>query len=460
MPASPLAGKPAPADLLIDPDRLVAAYYDRHPDPANPREQVAFGTSGHRGAPEDSAFNEAHILTITQAICEYRARAGITGPLFLAADTHAASDAGAEDRAGGAGGGGGRDARLARRGLHADARAVARDPHLQRRAQGRPRRRHHHHAVAQPAARRRLQVQPAPRRPGRQRHHRRDPGARQRAPAHARRGHPHFVLGGPAGLDDARARFSDPLRRGSGRRDRRRGDRARRGQAGRRSDGGRQRAVLAAHRRALPARPDGRQQDGRSALRVHAARSRRQDPHGLLQPLRDGEPASSQGQVRGRLRQRHRRRSPRHRHADRAHEPEPLPGGRDRLPVRASPGVAGGRGHRQDAGVEHAHRSRGRRPRPHAARGAGRLQVVRRRAARRQLRLRRRGERRRQLPAPRRPRPHHRQGRPDPGPAGRRRSPRSPAAIRGCTTRTCARSSGRRTTRASTRRRRLPRRRR
>ena len=78
MPASPLAGKPAPADLLIDPDRLVAAYYDRQPDPANPREQVAFGTCGHRGSPEDSAFNEAHILTITQAICEHRERAGST----------------------------------------------------------------------------------------------------------------------------------------------------------------------------------------------------------------------------------------------------------------------------------------------------------------------------------------------------------------------------------------------
>src|SRR5450631_1238524 len=91
MPVSPLAGKPAPPDLLIDPDRLIAAYYDLHPDPANPRQQVAFGTSGHRGAPEDSAFNEAHILTITQAICEHRAQAGITGPLFLGADTHAAS---------------------------------------------------------------------------------------------------------------------------------------------------------------------------------------------------------------------------------------------------------------------------------------------------------------------------------------------------------------------------------
>ena len=91
MPLSPLAGKPAPSDVLIDVDRLVAAYNDRRPDPANPRERVAFGTSGHRGAPEDGAFNEAHILAITQAICEHRARAGITGPLFLGADTHAAS---------------------------------------------------------------------------------------------------------------------------------------------------------------------------------------------------------------------------------------------------------------------------------------------------------------------------------------------------------------------------------
>jgi phosphoglucomutase len=91
MPVSPLAGKPAPAEALIDVDRLVAAYYDRRPDPDNPREAVAFGTSGHRGAAEDGAFNEAHILAITQAICEHRARVGITGPLFLGADTHAVS---------------------------------------------------------------------------------------------------------------------------------------------------------------------------------------------------------------------------------------------------------------------------------------------------------------------------------------------------------------------------------
>ncbi|HXK17984.1 MAG TPA: phosphoglucomutase, alpha-D-glucose phosphate-specific, partial [Polyangiaceae bacterium] len=89
--AHPLAGKSAPPELLIDVDRLTAAYYDKQPDPQNPEQLVAFGTSGHRGAPEDGSFNEAHIVAVTQAICEYRAMAGITGPLFLGKDTHAAS---------------------------------------------------------------------------------------------------------------------------------------------------------------------------------------------------------------------------------------------------------------------------------------------------------------------------------------------------------------------------------
>ena len=91
MPLSPLAGKPAPSELLIDVAKLRAAYTSRAPDVDDPAQLVSFGTSGHRGAPEDGAFNEAHILAITQAICEHRARAGITGPLFLGVDTHAAS---------------------------------------------------------------------------------------------------------------------------------------------------------------------------------------------------------------------------------------------------------------------------------------------------------------------------------------------------------------------------------
>jgi phosphoglucomutase len=89
----PLAGKPAPASLLIDPAKLERDYYALAPDPADPLQRVAFGTSGHRGSPSAATFNEAHILAITQAICEYRRGAGIGGPLFLGKDTHAASAA-------------------------------------------------------------------------------------------------------------------------------------------------------------------------------------------------------------------------------------------------------------------------------------------------------------------------------------------------------------------------------
>ncbi len=92
MALDPLAGKPAPSQILIDPEKLVAAYYAIKPDASNPEQQVAFGTSGHRGAAEDGSFNEAHILATTQAICEYRAGQGITGPLYMGRDTHCASE--------------------------------------------------------------------------------------------------------------------------------------------------------------------------------------------------------------------------------------------------------------------------------------------------------------------------------------------------------------------------------
>ncbi|WP_228992206.1 phosphoglucomutase (alpha-D-glucose-1,6-bisphosphate-dependent) [Streptomyces sp. DH8] len=86
------AGHPAqPADL-VDVARLVTAYYALHPDPADPAQRVAFGTSGHRGSAFAAAFNEDHIAATTQAICDYRARQGTDGPLFLGADTHALSE--------------------------------------------------------------------------------------------------------------------------------------------------------------------------------------------------------------------------------------------------------------------------------------------------------------------------------------------------------------------------------
>ena len=88
---SPLAGKPAPASILIDPAKLIAAYYGNIPDPAQAAERVVFGTSGHRGCSLKNGFNEPHILAITQAICEWRKANKIEGPLFMGFDTHALS---------------------------------------------------------------------------------------------------------------------------------------------------------------------------------------------------------------------------------------------------------------------------------------------------------------------------------------------------------------------------------
>ena len=92
MPISPLAGKPADPSLLINVPRLVTAYFTGQPDPSVPEQRVVFGTSGHRGSALDNAFNEAHILAITQAICLYRKQQNIDGPLYIGMDTHALSE--------------------------------------------------------------------------------------------------------------------------------------------------------------------------------------------------------------------------------------------------------------------------------------------------------------------------------------------------------------------------------
>jgi phosphoglucomutase len=88
---SPLAGQPAPKEILVDVARLERDYFKRQPDTADPNQLVRFGTSGHRGSPLDSTFTEAHILAITQAICEYRRNQGVDGPLYMGKDTHALS---------------------------------------------------------------------------------------------------------------------------------------------------------------------------------------------------------------------------------------------------------------------------------------------------------------------------------------------------------------------------------
>jgi phosphoglucomutase len=89
---SPLAGKPAPKELVIDVARLEKDYFERRPELNDPNQLVAFGTSGHRGSPFQGTFTEAHILAITQAICDYRQSRGIDGPLYMGKDTHALSD--------------------------------------------------------------------------------------------------------------------------------------------------------------------------------------------------------------------------------------------------------------------------------------------------------------------------------------------------------------------------------
>jgi len=88
----PRAGKPADPSILVNVPKLVTAYYELRPDPSDPRQRVVFGTSGHRGSAFDVAFNEGHILAITQAICDYRKQQNIGGPLFLGIDTHALSE--------------------------------------------------------------------------------------------------------------------------------------------------------------------------------------------------------------------------------------------------------------------------------------------------------------------------------------------------------------------------------
>ncbi len=91
MKISPLAGKPAPRAILVDVPRLIASYYSGRPDPGVAGQLVAFGTSGHRGSSFNLTFNEAHVLAISQAVCDYRRKQGVDGPLYVGADTHALS---------------------------------------------------------------------------------------------------------------------------------------------------------------------------------------------------------------------------------------------------------------------------------------------------------------------------------------------------------------------------------
>ena len=137
--------------MLVNVAKLITAYYTDVPDPAVPAQRVAFGTSGHRGSAFDKAFNEWHILAISQAICLYRKQQKIDGPLFLGMDTHALSvpalASALEVLAAN-----GVEVMIAEgRRIHSDAGHLPRDSHVQPRAQDRTRRWHRHHAVTQSA---------------------------------------------------------------------------------------------------------------------------------------------------------------------------------------------------------------------------------------------------------------------------------------------------------------------
>ncbi|MFW6334895.1 MAG: phosphoglucomutase, alpha-D-glucose phosphate-specific, partial [Desulfosalsimonas sp.] len=92
MPVHELAGKKAPAEMRVNVARLVSAYYTDRPDPQDPAQQVAFGTSGHRGSSFKKSFNQDHIAAVSKAIAELRKKQGVSGPLFMGMDTHALSE--------------------------------------------------------------------------------------------------------------------------------------------------------------------------------------------------------------------------------------------------------------------------------------------------------------------------------------------------------------------------------
>ena len=396
----------------------MTAYHDEHPDPAAwPQQRVVRHLRPPRLEPAHGSFNEDHIVAISQAICEYRRGAGHRRPAVPRPRHARAVRAGARrTRAGGVRRQRRRRADRQPRRLHADAGAVARDPAPTTAAAPR--------GLADgvvvtpshnPPERRRLQVQPAHGGPADTdvtrwiqdranelladglKEVRRDPVRPRPGP----RTPPARTTSSARYVDDLPSVLDLDAIRDAGRADRRR-------PAGRR-----ERRLLGRDRRAARPRPHRGQPDVDPTLAVHDAGLGRQDPDGLLVAVRDG--------VADRAARRRTRSPP-------ATTPTPTGTASSRpdaglmnpnhyLAVaidylfRTPHRLAGGRRDRQDAGVVVDDRPGRRRPRPPAARGAGRVQVVRAGPARRLGRLRRRGERRRVVPAPRRQRLDHRQGR-------------------------------------------------
>ena len=420
--ADPRAGQPAQPQDLVDLPHLVTAYYTQVPDPDVVEQQVVFGTSGHRGSSLDTAFNEWHILATTQAICDYRKQQGYDGPLFIGRDTHGLSEpawvTALEVLAA-------NDVTVlvdSRDALHADPGGLARDPARQ---QGqvadrvRAGRRDRRHAVAQPAQRRRLQVQPAARRARRHRRDRGDRRPRQRADqGRAGRRAPYAVREGARRRELLRLHGHLRRRPAVRRRPRRRSSRPASGSAPTRSAARRcdywaeianrhgldltvVNPLVDATWRFMTLDWDGKIRMDCSSpsamaslvaqkdkFQIATGNDADSDRHGIVTP--------DAGLM-----------NPNHYLAVAI---QYLFGG-------GRPGWPSGGADRQDPGVELDDRPGRGRARQADGRGAGRVQVVRAGADRRLVRLRRRGVRRRVVPAHGRDDVDHRQGRAHPRPA-------------------------------------------
>ena len=302
--------------------RCSAAYYDTTPDPADPAQRVAFGTSGHRGSAFRGAFNEAHILAITEAICRYRLGRGYTGPLFLGRDTHALSEP-ATRTALGVLVANGVDVRIDASDGYTPTPALSHAIIVANRPSGQlaptwrtgssSRRRTTRPTTAASSTTRPTAARPTPTSRA---------GSRTRPIASSRRrgatgwtgssGSPMsmpasastpydfmgiYVADLDAVIDMNAIAKSGPAHR-------------------RRPDGRRVGALLGRDRRALRPGPDRHQRQGRPAVRVHDRRLGRQDPDGPVVAACDGPPRRAARRVRHRARQRRRRRPPRRRHPD------------------------------------------------------------------------------------------------------------------------------------------------
>ena len=381
----PLAGQLAPESVLIDVSRSRAAPITPTAPTRPTRASALPSAPAATGARSlDHTFTESHILAITKAICDYRKMKGIDGPLFMGKDTHALSGPAQRTALEVLSARRCRDDPPARRRSDADPRHLARHPRLQFGPHHRRVRRDRDHSVAQPPRGRRLQVQPPPRRaplipmspPG-------SKIAPTRCCARASpRSQARSLTRRHQGRHHPRSRLRRALRRRPGERHRHGGHPVCQLEARRRPPGRRGRPLLAAHCRPLRTGYHRHQSGDRSHVPVHDARPRRQDPHGLFQPLRDGQPGQAQGPLRRRLWQRSRFRPPWHCHeVDGPDESQPLPGRRDSLLAHPSRQMAAARQGRQNVGQQQPDRPRRQEPRSPSCRGARRLQMVRTRAA-------------------------------------------------------------------------------